>query len=72
MGISKGHTRYCPECKSSAYMFSKCVDCEQKFIRHSKLPLLKMLRTRYGLLLKDSKDLVEIIELLVLGYERRD
>lgn len=65
--------RKCSKCDGShscnhAFL---CPDCVLQYQKESLIPLVKMLRTRYDLKLKDAKHLGELINLLALGYEKR-
>lgn len=47
-----------------------CLACEEKSIKNSLLPLIRLLRIRYGIRIKDAKTLAETVNLLVLGQDR--
>ncbi len=61
--------QYCPNCQKRE-LATICLECDKRFNKKSLLPLVKMIRNRYGIALKDAKSLAETIDLLVLGYER--
>lgn len=56
----------CPE----SIIATICLSCEEHAIKHSLLPLIRVLRIRYGIRIKDAKTLAETVNLLVLGQER--
>jgi hypothetical protein len=48
-----------------------CLGCEKQSIQNSLLPMIRLLRIKYGIKIKDAKSLAETVNLLVLGYEQR-
>lgn len=69
MGNAQDGTCRRQGCKEPC-MATICLGCERNSIERSLLPLIRLLRIKYSIRLKDAKDLAETVNLLVLGYEK--
>lgn len=70
MGNAKDGTCRSKEC-TEPVIATICLSCEKRSIQNSLLPMIRLLRIKYGIKIKDAKSLADTVNLLVLGYEQR-
>jgi len=70
MGNAKDGTCRSKDCTEPC-IATICLTCEEKSMKNSLLPLIRLLRIRYNIKIKDAKTLAETVNLLVLGYDKR-